>query len=251
MNYQLKEKLNAKQICERRNQIEALLTQAISLLGEADSLMKTISNNGLSFDRNTFYSPSEANQRHRSLSSLTKQVDQKLWQHIIELGQFRDLMSADKRAEIDKDMENPPSLTYATLTATFNDLLNNRVNMLQDLTESVFKNRNSEFKSNRGHKLNKRLVFHNVFCKYGWRYQSDLLEDACKIFAVLTGCSSPEIVSILSEAHEPLIAFDGNVKFVAYQNGNVHVWILDNEIENKVNDILNGCFDGQLPNIAA
>ncbi len=94
-------------------------------------------------------------------------------------------------------------------------------------------------------------MFHNVFCKYGWRYQSDLLEDACKIFAVLTGCSSPEIVSILSEAHEPLIAFDGNVKFVAYQNGNVHVWILDNEIENKVNDILNGCFDGQLPNIAA
>ncbi|MGR5178841.1 hypothetical protein [Vibrio mediterranei] len=77
MTYQLKEKLNAKQICERRDQIEALLTQAISLLGEADSLMKTVSNYGLSFDRNTFYSPSDANQRHRSLSNLTKQVDQK------------------------------------------------------------------------------------------------------------------------------------------------------------------------------
>ncbi|MGR5178842.1 DUF4942 domain-containing protein [Vibrio mediterranei] len=160
-------------------------------------------------------------------------------------------MSADKRSEIDKDMENPPSLTYATLTATFSDLLKNRVNMLQDLTESVFKNRSSDYKSNRGHKLNKRLVFNNVFCKYGWRYQSDLLEDACRIFSVLTGCDSPHILNLLSESREPLIAFDGAVKFVAYQNGNVHVWILDTGLEHKVNDLLNGVFDGQLPDMAA
>ncbi len=109
MRTELKEKLNAKQICERRDQIAALLTQALCLLGEADSLLKTISSHGLSFDRHTFYSPSDQTQRHRSLKTLTTQVDAKLWAHILELGQFRDLMSADKRKAIDKDMENPPS----------------------------------------------------------------------------------------------------------------------------------------------
>ncbi|ELP5729230.1 DUF4942 domain-containing protein [Vibrio vulnificus] len=246
-----KERLNARQICERRDQIEALLTQAISLIGEADSLLKTVSNYGLSFDRHTFYDPSDQSQRAKSLKTLITQVDGKLWGYILELGQFRELMSAEKRICIDKDMETPPRLTYETLTATFNDLLNDRVNMLQDLTESVFKTRSSDFKSNLGHKLNKRLVFANVFCRYGWRYQTDLLEDACKVFSVLTGCPSPFVVNLLSEATEPLIAFDGKVKFVAYQNGNVHVWILDKELEHKINDVLNGCFDGQLPDIAA
>lgn len=251
MRNELKERLNAKQICDRRDQIEVLLTQAISLIGEADSLLKTVSTYGLSFDRHTFYSPSDQNQRSKSLKTLITQVDRKLWEHILQLGQFRELMSADKRKSIDKDMETPPRLSYETLTATFNDLLNDRVNMLQDLTESVFKNRNSAYKSNHGHKLNKRLVFNNVFCRYGWRYQCDLLEDACKVFAVLTGCPSPYVVNLLSEATEPLIAFDGKVKFVAYQNGNVHVWILDKDLEHKINDVLNGCFEGQLPDIVA
>ena len=249
MGTELKERLNANQICERRVQIEGMLNQAVDLLGEADSLMQTISTHGLSFDRNTFYSLSERNQRARSLEKLTGQVNSKFWDHILELGQFRELMSAEKRKQIDKDMENPPALTYATLTATFNDLLGDRVNMLQDLTESVFKSRSSEYKSNQGHKLNKRLIFNNVFGKYGFRYQSDLLTDACRVFAVLTGIESPEVVSILSEAQEPVFAFDGAVKFVVYQNGNVHVWILDKELEHKVNNILNGCFDGQLPEV--
>ncbi|RZQ97122.1 DUF4942 domain-containing protein [Vibrio vulnificus] len=247
----LKERLNARQICERRDNIEALLTQAVSLLGEADSLMKSIHSLGLCFDRGTFYSPSEQDKRARTVGSLMKQVDRKMWNHILELGQFRELMSADKRKSIDKDMENPPRLSYDTLTATFTDLLNDRVNMLQDLTESVFKNRSSSYKSNSGHKLNKRLVFSNVFCKYGWRYQSDLLEDACKVFSVLSGCPAPHIINILSSSKEPLIAFEGKVKFVPFQNGNVHVWLLDKELEHKINDVLNGCFDGQLPDIAA
>ncbi|HBC3544479.1 TPA: DUF4942 domain-containing protein [Vibrio parahaemolyticus] len=252
MSTTLKERLNARQVCERRDQIETLLTQAVILMGEADGLLQTISTHGLSFDRRSFYNPSDQSNRAKSLKTLMTQVDRKLWQHILELGQFRDLMSADKRQSIDEDMENPPPLTYDTLTATFNGLLNERVNMLQDLTESVFKNRSSNYKSNEGHKLNKRLVFNNVFCKkWGWRYQADLLEDACKVFSVLTGCTSPEIVSILSKmsAQEPFIAFDGKVKFVAFQNGNVHVWLLDKDLEHKINDVLNGCFDGQLPDI--
>ncbi|CAH0543224.1 DUF4942 domain-containing protein [Vibrio marisflavi] len=249
MGTELKERLNAKQICERKIQIKGMLNQAVELLGEADSLMKTVSTYGLNFDRNTFYSPSEQTQRARSLKNLTGQVNSKFWDYILELGQFRQLMSAKKRKQIDTDMQNPPPLTYDTLTATFNDLLGDRANLLQDLTESVFKSRSSQYKSNQGHKLNKRMIFNNVFCKNGSRYQSDLLTDACRVFSVLTGVDAPEIVSILSEAQEPVFAFGGAVKFVAFQKGSVHVWILDKELEHKVNNILNGCFDGQLTEV--
>ncbi|MCG6230277.1 DUF4942 domain-containing protein [Vibrio furnissii] len=246
MNNSLRERLNAYQICERRDQIEACITQAVSLLGEADSLLKTICDFGLSFDRNTFYDLSDAHQRYKSIRKLTVQVDKKLWSHIFELGQFRDLMSAEKYKSVDNDLDTPPQLTYDTLTATFNDLLNDRVNMLQNLTESVFKHRSRSFVSNTGHKLNKRLIFEKVFSSDVWRVQKHLIEDACKVFSVLTGCPVPEVISILEVSDEPLIAFDGKVKFVAYQNGNVHVWLLDRELEYKINDVLNGCFDGQL-----
>ncbi len=249
MRNALKERLNARQICERRDQIEALLTHAVILMGEADSLLKTMNAHGLSFTKDTFYSPSDQSQRAKSLKMLMTEVDRTLWNRVLELGQFRALMSADKRKDIDNDMENPPRLTYETLTATFNSLLNDRVNMLQDLTESVFLNRSSSYKSNEGHKLNKRLIFNHVFCqKWGWRYQADLLDDACKVFSVLTGCPSLDVVNLLSKDKEtPLVAFDGKVKFVAFQNGNVHVWLLDKDLEHKINDVLNGCFDGQLP----
>ena len=249
MGTELKERLSAKQICDRRIQIEGLITQAVELLGEAESLMKTVTIYGLNFDRNTLYSPSDRNQRARTVKKLSDQVNRKFWDHILELGQFRELMSAEKRKEIDNDLENPPVLTYNTLTSTFNDLLSNRVNMLTDLTESVFKQRSSCYKSNLGHKINKRLVFNNVFSKHGGRFQTDLLNDACKVFSVLTGVESPEIVNLLSDSEEPILYFNGAVKFVAYQNGNVHVWILDMEIEYKINNILNKCFDGQLPEI--
>ena len=80
------EKLSAESICERRNEIVSLLTQSMECLSQADTLLKTLATHGLSFDRNTIYSPSTPSSKLKTIENLTKQADAKIWQRIVELG---------------------------------------------------------------------------------------------------------------------------------------------------------------------
>ncbi len=65
------EKLNAELMCERRNEIVSLLTQSIECLSQADTLLKTLSTHGFSFDRNTIYSPSTPSNKIKTIENLT------------------------------------------------------------------------------------------------------------------------------------------------------------------------------------
>lgn len=245
----LKEKLNAQALCDRRDEIIALVTQAVEKLGEAEMLLKTISTYGFSFDRNTFYSPSEGNNRLRTTENFRKQIDRKIWDHIIELGEFRELMSVTEQRKVDKALENVPPVKYGTVLATFQTLLSNRPNMLQDLVETAFLERSSGFKSNEGNKIGNRHIINGVFCKYGFcnygSYAVNRLEDITKAIALLTGLEKPHITNILREKNEYL-AFEGKVKYKAFQKGTVHVQILDKTLLDKLNDVLAGAMGAKI-----
>lgn len=245
---QLKERLNARQICERRDQIIGLITSALEKLGEADQLLETITHRGLSFDRSTICSPSSVNHRSESIKKLTKQTDQKLWRHIVELGQFQDLMSVKQQRIIDEQLEQCPPLTYESVTATFGDLLNNRPNMLQDLVETAFLERSSGYKSNKGMKIGRKHVLHRVYNKFGFSnygYASDRLRDITKAIAVLEGVEAPHVVNILSSQHE-FEWLSHRVVFKSFQNGNVHVQIHDQTIVDELNDVLAGAMGAKV-----
>lgn len=245
----LKEKLNAQQLCDRRNEIVTLITKAMETLSEADMLLKTLCNYGFTFDRNTIYSPSEPAKKLRTIEDLTKQTDRKIWDHIVELGQFRELMTIKEQRKINDALESCPPVTIETVTATFAELLANRPNMLQDLVETAFLERSSGYKSNGGNKINKKQVIDGVFCRYGftnWGSRPcDRLEDLTKAVAILVGMEKPHITNILTKERE-YIAFEGKVKYVAYQNGNVHVTILDKVLLDKLNDVLAGAMGAKL-----
>lgn len=245
----LKERLNANQMCERRDEIVAKLTQAMECLSEADLLLKTLTTHGFAFDRNTFYSPSEPASKMRTLGILTKQTDRKIWDHIVELGQFRDLMTVKEQRRIYEELEACPPVTIDTVTATFASLLSNRPNMLHDLVETAFLERSSGYKSNAGNKINKRQVINGVYCKYGfanWGSRPcDRMDDLVKACSLLTGLEAPHVVNVLKEQDE-LVCFSGAVKFKAYNNGNVHMWILDKTLLDKLNDVLAGAMGAKL-----
>ncbi len=242
----VKERLNANQICDRREEIATLITKAVESLSEADMLLKTMTTHGFSFDRSTFYSPSSPAQKIKSIDELTKQADRKIWDHIVELGQFRDLMTVKEQRRIYDELEKCPPVTYDTVTATFSSLLSNRPNMLQDLVETAFLERSSGYKSNDGNKINKRQVVNGVFDRYhftNWGSRPvDRLDDITKAFSIITGIEKPHIAQLLQNDSE-VLAFNAGVKYRAYQNGNVHIWILCDQLLDKLNLVLAGSFE--------
>ena len=212
-------------------------------LSQADTLLKTLSTHGFSFDRNTIFSPSTPSNKMRTIEDLTKQADAKIWQRIVELGKFKELMTVKQQRVLAEQIEACPPVTLETVKATFSELLSNRPNMLQDLVETAFLERSGGYKSNKGNKINKRQVVYGVFCRYGftnWGSRPcDRLEDITKACALLLGFEKPHITNILKQDSEHL-AFDGRVKFKAFKNGNVHIWIVDRQLLDKLNDVLAG-----------
>ncbi|EOX1572944.1 DUF4942 domain-containing protein [Vibrio cholerae] len=245
----VKEKLSTQQLCERRNEIVTLITKAVETLSEADTLLKTLCMFGFTFERHTFYSPSEAENKLKTIADLTKQVDSKIWNHIVELGQFRELMTIKEQRKISEALESCPPVTIENVTATLSELLANRPNMLKDLVETAFLERSSGYRSNAGNKINKKQVIDGVFCRYGFTNfgsrPCDRLEDLTKAVAILVGMEKPHITNILSKEREH-IAFEGKVKYVAYKNGNVHVTILDKVLLDKLNDVLAGAMGAKI-----
>lgn len=246
---ELAEKLSAESICKRRDEIIILLTQSMECLSQADTLLKTLSVHGFSFDRNTICNPSNPSSKIKTIDSLTKQADSKIWQRIVELGRFQDLMTVKQQRVLAEQIEKCPPVTIDTVTATFADLLSNRPNMLQDLVETSFLERSSGYKSNQGMKINKRQVVNGVFCKYGftnWGSRPcDRLEDITKALALLLGYEKPHITNILKVDSEHT-AFDGKVRYKAFKNGNVHIWIEDAQLLDKLNDVLSGAMTGKV-----
>ena len=243
------EKLSAESICERRDEIVSLLTQSIECLSQADMLLKTLSKHGFSFDRNTIYSLSTPSNKIKTIENLTKQADSKIWQRIVELGKFKELMTVKQQRVLAEQIDACPPVTIDTVKATFSELLSNRPNMLQDLVETAFLERSSGFKSNGGNKINKRQVVDGVFGRYGftnWGSRPcDRLEDITKACAILLGYEKPHITNILKQDSEHL-AFDGRVRFKAFKNGNVHIWIEDSELLDKLNDVLAGAMGAKV-----
>lgn len=245
----LAEKLNANDICNRRTEIITLITKALESLAEADILLKTITDRGLHFDRNTITSQSMPSHKMQAIETLTKQVDSQIWNRIIELGEFRKLMTINEQRKIADQIETCPPVTIENVTATFASLLANRPNMLQDLVETSFLERSKGYKSNAGNKINKKQVIDGVFDRYGytnfgWR-PCDRLDDITKALALVAGLEKPNILQLLRRDTEYL-AFNGAVKYKAFKNGNVHITILDKRLLDKLNDVLAGAMGAKL-----
>lgn len=248
----LSEIMTAEDYCAKRDEIVMLVTKAVDALGQADSLLKTMANYGFSFDRYSFYGIGDEGKRIDSINQLTKQADKKIWDSIVEIGKFRELMTVNEQRKISEQLEKCPPVTLETVKATFATLKANRPNMLQDLVSTAFIERDKKFKTNGGMGISKKQIINNVFCKYGytsWGSRAcDRLEDICKAIAMVSGCEKPNITQILQRSSEH-VDFNGAVRFKAFQNGNVHLWIEDKHIIDRLNDILSGAMGAKVGNI--
>ena len=246
------ERLTASQMCQKRDEAIALIHKSMEALSEADKILTGVAKYGLAFQRDTLHNIGNDAYKMRAIDNLTKQIDSKLWAKVVDLGQFRDLMTVVQQRKLSEQMADCPPFTIETVTATVGELLSNRPNMLQDLIETSFTERAKGFKSNQGMKINKRQVINNVFCRYGMMNrgyrQVDRLDDIVKAISVLLGCDNPHVSSLLKVDNE-ITEFDGKVRFKAFKNGNVHIWIECEDLLNKLNDVLAGAMGAKVGEI--
>ena len=248
------ERLTASQMCQKRDEAIALIHKSMEALSEADKILTGIAKYGLAFQRDTLHNVGNDAYKMRAIDNLTKQIDTKLWQRVVELGQFRDLMTVVQQRKLSEQIESCPPFTIETVTATVGELLNNRPNMLRDLVETSFKERSKGYKSNKGMKINKRQIIGDVFDRFGYfsrsenRGNADRFNDIVKSVSILLGCDNPHVSSKLKVDNE-ITEFDGKVRFKAFKNGNVHIWIECEDLLNKLNDVLAGAMGAKVGEI--
>ncbi len=201
----LKTILTGEQICDKRTEIEVLITRAVSLLGDADKISREI---GMQYgiynalDRHSFYGigGNDAD----IVKKIIKNIDRAAWRSVIETGGFRELMSVKEKRKMDDYIADAPPLTYETLKATFAGLMQNRPDMLKDLIETAFIERDKKYKSNQGMKINKRQVINGVFDSWGYRncygYRVERLQDIVKAVSLVNGEKPPEVIPELQRA---------------------------------------------------
>lgn len=246
------ERLSASKMCEKRDEAVTLIHRAMEALSEADKILTGVAKYGFSFQRGIIYSVGNDANKMKAIDNLTRQLDEKMWSRVVELGQFRDLMTVVQQRKLSDELSKCPPFTIETVKATVGELLSNRPNMLQDLIETSFTERSKGFKSNQGMKINKRQVINNVFCRYGMMNrgyrQVDRLDDIVKAISVLLGCDIPHVSSTL-KVNSEISEFDGKVRFKAFKNGNVHIWVECEDLLNKLNDIMAGAMGAKVGSI--
>jgi hypothetical protein len=253
----LKKILTPDEICAKRAEIELLVTKAVSALGDADKISREIGViHGIEagIDRHTFYKI--GGDDHNIVKKIMQHVDKNAWRNLITIGGFNELMSVKEQRKMDNYIETSPALTIGTLRSTFAGLIKNRPDMLKDLIETAFTERDKKYKSNAGFGISKRQVIDSVFTGDSFNrnchgYRVERLQDIVRAVGVITGDKVEGITQKLQRAGNSGEQYyeHGVMRFRVFKNGNVHIYIDCKKTLNAINDILAGCFDGQLGNM--
>jgi len=240
-------------LAKERDEAVIELTKCIEAASQLAKIMSNTVQYGINLGREHFCLIDQDNKKVSVINKLTKEIDSKFWNKLIQMGEFRELMNSKRIDELNNQLrENPPAFTVDTATATLTKLINERPKLLTELVESAFKGRSKSHKSNGKMKIDKKQIFSSVFNQSGYTCSfsrsAEIINDICKAISILTGTKRDNVINKLVRGEE-LFTFDNKVKFKSFMNGNVHMTILDEDLINKLNDVLNGCYKGQIGSI--
>ncbi|QZI90741.1 hypothetical protein MYOV065v1_p0037 [Vibrio phage PS15B.2] len=177
------------------------------------------------------------------IKMITREVDVLFWQKLIKLCQFKEIMHSKKFDQLETELyKNTPPFTVDNATATLTQLINELPDLLTELVRNTFTCRSKDHKSNGKVKLDKKQVYKSLLSS---SYGENILIDITRAISILEGVDNEHILQELKQNRE-ITKYDGKVKFKAFLNHNVHVTFLDEELLNKMNDVLNKCYSGQI-----
>lgn len=240
-------------LLERRERAEALMSRAIEMIAEANSLTPDreggLSRIGLASELRSqdWYGIDNPVNQKRLLGKCLAEFDRSGWMYLLRRSKMADLMSKqDKEAYYAELQKNPPELTRETVTTTFVDLFGNRQATWRRGVVELFASLSGKYKSHDAFKVGKRLIVPNAFSGHGgwnfFRHADDQIDDLQRIIHLIQEREPPEERwSGIIERHRR----DGDtgwhagcVEFRWYKNGGLHVWLQDEAMIDAINEII-------------
>lgn len=204
--------------------------------------------------------------------ALTRLIDRRCWQQMLDILGFGDLLDAKAKAEWRESLEHdPPEFTAETCKATFGHIYANRTMYFQRGIAELFSKLDRRFRSHGGFRFGNRVIIENAigagdwwFCNYERR---DVINDIERTLYELAGEPpprphdyspnerhafaqrgeqvpewNPPLTKLIEERYKlrmvPCTVEGEYLAAKLYKNGNVHLWFRNRELHDKLNLIL-------------
>lgn len=190
------------------------------------------------------------------LEDSTKTIDAALWDLLLHQSGLRSFMDRAARHQWDDDIEHQrtPPLTDDNIRATFALLHASRADFFKRGVVQLFRSLSWDYKSNLPHRFGRRLIVRHL-APHPWGVSPDTcntLDDLLRVFHVLDGRPEPDhrlgVHSRLHQArsaHHDLV--DDYVRVRTFKNGNGHVYLLRQDLVDRLNQILAAQYPNALP----
>lgn len=233
-------------LSKERDSAVTKATIAVEAISDLMFTVNTATGRNIHSEVGCFVGVQNDSSKMHKIKMITREVDVLFWQKLIKLCQFKEIMHSKKFDQLETELyNNTPPFTVDNATATLTQLINELPDLLTELVRNTFTCRSKDHKSNGKVKLDKKQVYKSLLSS---SYGENILIDITRAISILEGVDNEHILQELKQNRE-ITKYDGKVKFKAFLNNNVHVTFLDEELLNKMNDVLNKCYSGQIGSV--
>lgn len=184
-------------------------------------------------------------------ASMTKVVDQAIWDNLIHITGIERLMDAQARNEFRHQLRSsPPEVTVENCMATIETLMLDARHIFLRGIANVFARLDRRFRTHDAFSIGSKIIFDMAFDQYGsWsgRRCDEYLRDVERTFHVIEGREQPEryagIIGAIDDQRKGYRAqsFEAQSEYFrakAFKNGNLHVWFKRDDLVVEVNKLL-------------
>lgn len=235
-------------------------TQGMELLHKAQ---KTLEGGGYgvyalrnSIHRNALYGIENRGNLPAFVKRFANEIDKDLWRYLGNVTGMVQLMDHKAREQWEKSIsESPPECTLENLEATFAQLDSNKSLIFQRGLFRAFCNLCGKYKTNDPFKVGKKIIVEHATGIYN--YGADYLNDVERVLYVLDGKTPPEykdsvraVLAAAAGSHYAPKAGTGETEYMSiktFKKGTAHVWLLRDDLTDKVNKIIADYCGASLP----
>lgn len=250
------------ELCERRRLALEKLRQGVELILEGEALYADACP-GLGYSPKGLPSPFHPGSYRgghidKFVKEMTTRIDQDMWAALLKSTNLWSLMDQKERARFEQQLRTePPEVTPEALQATFERLMGESQMIFRRGLVEAFQELSREYRSHDGFKIGDRLVleytvtwdklFGNFSSILAHRAE-DKLRDVDRVMHVLDGKKEPDYQQGLCAAFREALRswretqkteFETpywRVRF--FKNGNVHLWVLRDDLRAKANRMI-------------
>jgi len=241
---------SAEEICAHRDRALDLYRRAVELIAEANKAARkaTLSQHAYGFGPSRKVMQSLGSRPDEgSVEDIRKELDRYVWRHLFDSTGLGDLFDTKRKRKFDDQLErDPPEVSVETLMATAFDLASRAPEIIEESICDLFNSLRKSFKSNSGSGFGRRLILthamDNGYLSYSWG--DERVGDFERAVCLVRGEEVPDrmggIRGCIREAakQNDSETFHGVIEARWYKNGNLHLWVKDDDTIRRLNDIL-------------